>query len=773
MAIFFTKKLRIIQFFLSLGLALLCILGMDKLLSGPRLGPYYDFLMGCRQAPPLSGEIALIETGTAEPPGEFSPPHFIEPETAASVLMTLTEMEASAVILQVPMAGLSSGAVRSASELTFRFDEEFGRLKGNIRNLFEALRIGSIPPSQAAAYVEELLNLADQGKERLLFSFVPQEETRVFEQAAAVFGRTWKTSGAGYVTPAPDPDGVLRRIIPVPLGEEEPGEHLVYTALKDRYKTRDIEYTKDGPVLRLVKSRDGESLSFPLDKEGAFLIEKPGKNQDFKRLPLSLLMEYEEADRELYRLLTAAASLGIYGGLNPEKYPPVLYEYGLSLRMELLREPDEEKRRYWREGREGYFSALEDFCYGPGEMTLVSGYEELIASENMDEESLRHLRGLRDELIRTFRDIREKYNALTELRGSLKSLLYGSFCILGPGGGAVSPASRETEASAILANSLLSGSVIRTAPKRSVLLWSLAAAGFLSFCLIPLRRLLFSLGLGFSLSVLAGIIFSASFVLSAYWIDPFIPLAAAGVAALSSTLFSLVVNRRFAGLVRQVYGASLPPVYLETLLRAGESPVLTPVTAVAAVITVRNDPLAVRENQGEPREAARNGAAFREELFQWCQKTGGIMAGWEGDTALIAFGSPPERAVLKIRGKSSCAGEPLNPVTQAINFFQEILKGSPDGSSWYFGLDVGECAFVPIPGSGYRVYGPPAACSRLLSKFAPRYEVPILITRAVQEKAGSIPVRAVRVSSGSRGTRTFYTLVMGGQEGLGAPPALS
>jgi hypothetical protein len=764
MAIFFTKKLRIIRFFLSLGLALLCILGMEKLLSGPRLGPYYDFLMGCRPAPPLSGEIALIETGTgpAAPPGEFFTPPFIEPETAASVLMTLTEMETSTVILQAPMALLSSGAVRSASELAFRFDEEFGRLRGNIQNLFEAIRIGSIPPSQAAAYVEELLNLADQGKERLLFSFVPREETRVFERAAAVFGRTWTTSGTGYLTPTPDPDGVLRRIIPIPLGEGEQGEHLVYTALKDRYKKRDIEYIKDGPVLRLVKSRDGESLSFPLDREGAFLIEKPGKDQDFKRLPLSLFMEYEEADRELYRLLAAAASLGIYGGLDPEKYPPVLYEYVLSLRTELLREPDEEKKHRWREGREGYFSSLEDFCYGPGEMTLVSGYEELIASENLDEESLRHLRDLRDELIRTFRDIREKYNALAELRGSLKSLLYGSFCILGPRGGAASPDPLETEASAILANSLLSGSVIRTAPNRYVLLWSLVSACILSFCLLKLRPL-FSLGVGFFLSVLIGLIFSVSFVLSAYWIDPFIPLAAAGGAALSSTLFILVINRSFAGLVRQAYGASLSPAYLKILLQTGESPGLAPVMAVAAVVTVRNDALAVREKQEEPREAARNGVAFREELFQWCKKTGGIMSGWEGDTALITFGSPPERAVLKIQG------EPFDPVTQAINFLRDILKGSPGASSWYFGLDVGECAFVSIPGSGYRVYGPPAACSRLLSKFAPRYGVPILVTRAVQEKAGSIPVRAVRITSAPKGTRTFYALLTGDPGGLRAP----
>jgi hypothetical protein len=188
------------------------------------------------------------------------------------------------------------------------------------------------------------------------------------------------------------------------------------------------------------------------------------------------------------------------------------------------------------------------------------------------------------------------------------------------------------------------------------------------------------------------------------------------------------------------------------------------VAAHAAVITVRNDPLAARENQEDPQETARDGAAFREELTRWCIKAGGIMAGWEGDTALIAFGSPPERIVLKNReGKSPYDGEELGPVAQAMKFLSELLKGSPRGGAWYFGIDAGECAFVPIPGSGYRVYGPPAACSRLLSKLAPRYHVPILVTRAVQEKAGSIPVRAIRIPTSTKSSRIFYTLLIRGE----------
>ncbi|MDR2629384.1 MAG: hypothetical protein LBC60_00515 [Spirochaetaceae bacterium] len=793
---------------------------MAQLLTGPRLGPWYDFLTTCRPSPPVSGEITLIETNTGgtEPPEKFFP-YFIEGGTAASVLQCLTEVEASALILQIPVAGLSSGMLSNTAELIFRFDEEFGLLEGNILNLFEAIRLGSIRPEEAAAYVGELLNLTEQGKDRLLALFMSPEETRVFEKAIAVFGRVWKTGGAGYFITQTDPDGVLRRIAPVLLEEGEP-EHPVYTALKDRYKQPAIEHTADGLILRLVNA-DGETRFLPLDKRGALLIEKPGKERDFKRVPLSLILDYEEADKELYRILTAAAPLGIYGGLNPEKYPPVLYEYALSIREDLLREPGEEKKLLWIEGRKRYFSALEDFCYGPGEMALISGYETRIAVEVASAEreasAVQELRNQRDELIRTFRDIREKYNSLEEIRGTLKSLLYGSFCILGPGG----QGPTETEASAILANSLLSGSVIRPAPLRQVLFWSLAAACILCLCLVK-EEPLPSLGIGFFLSLFIGVVFSGSFVLSAYWIDPFIPLTAAGGASLASVLFSLIMNRRLADQIRRLYGNSLPPAYFKTLLRAGarrdvlgvccvsqvkppksalqaifylanseSTPVnqdfcgaggarihkynrllgdtrgialsaLEPVTVSAAVITIRNDSLAVQKNRNSPmnpREAARDGAAFHEELSRWCAKAGGIMAGWEGDTALMVFGSPLERMVMRIRGEPMDSGS-ANPVSGALKFLDELLKGSPIGGAWFFGIDAGECAFIPIPGSGYRVYGPAVTCSRFLAKLASRYKIPILVTRTIREKAGTIPARAIRLSAGQQGSRIFYTLLI-------------
>jgi hypothetical protein len=330
---------------------------------------------------------------------------------------------------------------------------------------------------------------------------------------------------------------------------------------------------------------------------------------------------------------------------------------------------------------------------------------------------------------------------------------------LGPGGG--EGEFTELEASAVLANSLISGNVIKPAAERHVLFWSLVFAGVLGFFLARLEPF-FSLAAGSFLTFLIGAGFSWSFVLSAYWIDPLIPASAAAGAVLSSTLFILIVNRRFAGLIRRVYGNALPPAWFRALNRAGVPPASESVVVPAVIIAVRNEPWVSQENLGEPGETARAGLAFQEELFRWCVKAGGIMAGWEGDTALIAFGSPPERMV---RGGPSLDNELLGPVTGAVKFLDMLLEGSPAGASWYFGIDAGKCAFVSIPGSGYRVYGPPVFCSRLLSKFASRHGVTALVTRAVREQIESIPVKTIRIPVGGKGFRLFYAPLIRGTTG--------
>jgi hypothetical protein len=728
---------------------------MAKSLEGPRLGPYYDFLVKHRPPPALSGEITLIETGSHEGRrrGEFFSRDFIEAETAASVLMILTEFDASGLVLRVPLLGTPGPGGGAEAELTGRFEEEFGLLEGNIRNLFEAIRLGSIPPAAAERYVGELIRLTEGGKERLLAALFREDEGRLFDGASAAFGRD-RIAGVvsdrgGEAGARPDPDGVLRRIRPL---IREPGagpgwEHPVYTLIKGRCEKAALDQTPGGPVLRLVKSGAAD-LVIPLDSGGAVLVEAPA-GRDFRRLSLDAFFQYEAADRELYQALIAAASLGIYGDLNPEAYPPILHEYALSLREELLRSPGGEGRIRWREGRAAYFAALEDLCYGPWEMRLVSAYEERIGAEEPEPGDRRKLQDLRDETIRAFVGIREKYRGFMEIKELLRSSLASSLCVLG------SPGGPDVAASGTLAASLLTGKVVRPGGKLLVLGWSLGAALVTCLALWPLGALL-SLGAGFFLALLSWGGFSWAFVLGSCWIDPLIPASAALGGALAASRFAALLRLHTRGRIRRAYGAVLPPPALNALLRSGAPPSPEPLTGYAVVAAVRSGALADRRDPGE---TAREAAAFREALFRWCQEAGAVMAGWEGDAALIALGAPLEGGLLpRAEGGRGLLQRALG-----------LVRAAPsNGGGWYFGVDAGPCAFSYTPGAGYRVYGAPAVRARALSVLALRHRLRVLVTAAVKEGAPPGPVRRLRTPLGGEGAEIFYALNDEGGGG-GAP----
>ncbi|MDR3160889.1 MAG: hypothetical protein LBU28_04670 [Spirochaetaceae bacterium] len=730
-------------------------LGMASLLEGPRLGPYYDFLVKHRPSPAISDEITLIETGGNDRRGrgEFFARNFIEAETAASVLMILTEFDASGLVLRIPLLG-ASGLGKDEAELTDRFEEEFGLLEGNIRNLFEAIRLGSIHPAAAEGYVGELIRLTEGGKERLLAALFRDDESRAFEGASAAFGRD-RIAGAvpdrgGAAGLRADGDGVLRRIRPLvsQAGAGSGWEHSVYTLLKGRYEKAALEEAPGGPILRLV-ARGGEARIIPLDSEGAVLVEGPGKDQDFRRLPLGAFARYEAADRELYQALAAASPLGVYGELNPEAYPPILYEYALSLREELLRSPDEEGRSRWREGRAAYFAALEDLCYGPWEMRLVSAYEERIGAGGLEPEEVRELEALRDEVIRTFVGIRDRYRNFMEIKELLRLSLASSLCILGPGGDST-PGVPDIVASGMLASSLLTGTVIRPGSMWLALLWSLGIALVVCLVLVPMGPLL-SLGAGFFLTALSWGGFSWAFVLSSCWIDPLIPSSAALGGALASSLFMALIRLRTRGRIRRAYGAVLPPSSLKVLFRSGALPSPEPLTDYAVIAAVRSGAMMDRERRGDPRGMALEAASFREEILRWCREAGAVMAGWEGDAALVAFGSSLEREFL------SPADGDGGLIPRALGLIQAAPSPAGDGGgSWYFGIDAGPCSFTYTPDAGYRVYGSAAIRARGLSVLAFRYRLRLLVTAAVKEGAAFVPSWQLKIPLGKEGEEICY-----------------
>jgi class 3 adenylate cyclase len=751
--------------------------------------------MELRKRPEPVPELLIVDSG-----------NLMEAGAAAEMLLTLIEMDAASLVIQTPILGFSEEKAGSEEEIRSWFEDEFSLLERNIRNLFEAIRVGSVAPTEARRYVEELVGLTDQGKERLTAALIRQggAGTARLEQTAAAFGRIYQAGdlrlppgipipagNLSYSRPRRDWDGRIRRIAPA-----GPPEHVIYTALKGRFAEALVWTAGEAPLLITTNAEGGET-QIPLDSRSQLLFEPPGGegNEEFRRIPLEFFTRYEERGQTLQRLLREADRLGIYGGLAPERSPLYIFEYALVQREEFLRSlgspsdlPPAQWKGRWLRAREDYFTVLEEFLYGPAEEGLVragrAASERPAAPEGEEAETEQSLGTEAPEeeaeaerikaLEAAFDGLREAYTELRTLRDALSWALSSSLVILGPREEPAAPAEEgrvsaailrlpggreysDSELSFILADNILLGRGIRPAGRLDALLWPLLAAALELLILIRLRPL-FSLGMGliFSLAGAAG--FSGGFIFSGLWIDPLIPLGASLAGALTVFILSLAAVSRGARRFRLAYGPYTGKPFLKQIIKAGRPAPNDRLSVQAAVIAVRQAGLLAGEDRAGSAQGARAAAAFREDVRSHFTKAGGVILGCEGDLVLACFGSPLERIGMG-PGRDPYLRYSRSPALRAAEFVTDLaaLKGQ-----WQFGIDLGECSFGYQRISGYNGYGRPVVRARILSGLAARYRARVLVSESVYTHVKDIPVRKISILKELDGTggEAFYELIL-------------
>ncbi|MDR0472477.1 MAG: hypothetical protein LBH43_02230 [Treponema sp.] len=777
MAVYITKKQSWIRFLASLvpgaGIALL----LCSFFNGPRLGPLYDFLIRRQKSQPISPEILLIDTSNdnsanfgPHPQNEgrslvFSDParnaNILEPSAAASLLLTSVELGASTLIVEAPILGLSAGASASEDEIRYRFNEEFNLLGRNISSLFDAIRTGSVGPQDAGRYVSELINLSEQGKERLVSNLVRREAEGIeqFEKTASIFGNIrhpgnllvqvirlgdeeqpqLEPQTSEYIRAKPDRDGVIRRAVPV--REDFTGTianyHIVYEVLKDSV-----------------------GLKLPLDNNGAviFGITRPGKS--FHKVHIKDFLDYDEAGRSLRRLLGETAVLGIYRDIEGENNPMYLWDYALSLKDELLKDNDKEKKDAWIKSCGDFFAALDSFLYGPSEMKLVMGYEEIIASEAVGEEGEAMLAGFRDTIIGCFAELRQKYEELKRLRQKL-SALDGAFCILGPFS---DEKMSDAEVSALLANCLLTGRAISPGPYNWLLLGAFICVFLTALILRPLKAAS-TLITGLLLSFFSLIFFAGSFIFSGIWLEPLVP----SVSALSVTIFSFgwagVSKYRFSRLFHKCYAPVLSKPVLKKLIAAGKPNPSEMITVRTAVAAVRDPGLLVKGDLSDSRLTAEAFLEFRGKAVSLFMEAGAAVFAGEGDMLLAYFGSPPEREAAKDGNLPSPFEGNIKaqdaPAVRAAAFVSELLKRE-ECRSWHYGLDIGACCFTWTALSGYSGFGRPVIRAAILSRLVSRYRGRPLVSESFVHSLKDWPFKKLAVLKNQDGSdgEAFYELLL-------------
>ena len=793
MAAYIPRKIPWLKWLLSIFSSSLVTLFLCFLLNEPYLGPLYDFLMEKRPILPVSPEILIIDAGGREF-GE----DILEPGAASTLLYILSELGAGTLIVQLPILGHAAGGTTGEAEIIHYFDEEFSILSRNIRNLFDAIRLGSIDPRDSARFVGELVDLSEQGKERLVSALILRDMEGILnlERAAAFFGNVSQPEDIRVQLirasdrrtdlfddePRPglivvedafsrlerDSDGILRRVRPVMTepdlstenGNERILEHIIYKALKSRFPEMHIVHTESGRSYLATDASGERSSLLPLDTNGALLFELPKEEDDFRRISISEFLAYDEADRNLRRLLSEGEGLGFFRNIDGENRPDFLYDFAFLIREEYSVSAEPHGRQIWVEARNRYFSALDDFLLGPAEMLMVRNLEYRIAQEYtlpqyLDSSAFPPSIEERDILINAFASLRSAHEELIEIRTMLESALFDSFCILGMASH-TRPHLTDAEASALLANSIITGSAIRPVPFPLIIIASMLSSILIIF-ILRYAKALSALFFGSLLTLFSGAVFSVFFILTGYWISPLIPMASGFTVVLVAFFRSLSVRSRYSKNFRIAYEPYVSKACLKSIIRGGKPQTGSSVTVRAAIVGITNMDKAIDDNT--PLFRTRLLLNFQETASDMFKKAGGTIIGMDEKTLLVSFGSPLERAYLEERGKTS----PYNdnnyamaaPARKAIDVLNDMVK-LPNAQLWQFGMDIGNCNFAWSAQSGYFALGEPVQKAKILSRSAGRFKYRVLLSEAVSDALPDLAVRKLNFFKNKDGSQGDY-----------------
>jgi hypothetical protein len=645
-------------------------------------------------------------------------------------------MGADSFVMTGRILPASSPVTVTEVEIRRRFHDEYSILGSNIRNLFEGIRMGSVNPVQAPAFVEEVVELAEQGRDRLITALVDRDEDLL--HSVAVFGNFLQVDEK----PGLDRDGILRRVRPV---NEESIEHPVYSYLKSRYAVSQIESSDKRRILWL-RDHDARDTDIILDREGNIITAGISA---IRRIDIGVFREYERAAAAMLYALTEANELRAFSHTSPDRIPLFIGERSHLLLAELLKSPNNENRQAWITSRADYFKSLEEYFSSSAEAFLVSMYEEQIAdTDPSNEESLRILIERRDDLVRLFESMRGIYGELSALHSRLKNELEFSLCIIGP--------QPNTDYSALLANVMITGSFIKPAYDSSVFLWTIFTVFVVLMIIFSLRPFIL-LPAGIILSVLSAIVYGIFFILYSYWIDPII----ASSSILCGTIIIFFIKCAYlnyrARSFRMAYRTAVSKDALKNLIIKGRPRLSEISVSYAAVIAIKDINLTGKEENEKLQDGGKAKRAFYSMARKALFNSGAVIAGYEGDTVLACFGSSLETQPSLTTYKWTDDGLPLaksyHPVDKACVLVRQLLKN--EKISWHFSIDAGECSFSWSPETGFSVNGQPAVRVRMLVSKTAQYKARTLITKSVMEK---IHMNGEKAKAFNDGNDSFFEL---------------
>ncbi|MDR2542271.1 MAG: hypothetical protein LBC80_02330 [Treponema sp.] len=676
MRAFIPVKYSLFMFLGSLVFSTGVIFFLNFLLSGPKLGPHYDLLLKIRKPSAVSNELLIINTD-----------EIVSGNDLFTVFMTLTEMDAANLVMTGKVSPAASPITLTEAEIRRRFMDEYSLIGANIRNLFEGIRLGFITPAAAPSFVEQVVELTELGRDRLVSALIDRDEDII--RSAIVFGNYLEVT----TEPIFDWDNKIRRVMFFEY------EHPGFLNLKNRFAASQLEFNDHDRFLWL-RFHDGNEFDIRLDNKGNVITPW---NSAFRHLDISIFRDYEESELALMIALTAANELGVFKDTLPELSPLYLGEYTFVLKEELLKLPNIENRITWRTARSDYFSSLQNF------------FNSSPVMQN-------------NELLEAFAIMQEEYSRFSAIREVLEKELMLSYCIMGPENNALY--------STLVANVLITGNHVIPARFRGIILWSVFLT-FIVLIVVFLMRPFLLLICGLFLSFLSAVVFVFVFFIGSYWIDPLIVFSSSLCGVLLIFYCKKALLKHRIRTFRAAYGAVVSKSYLTNLIVCGRPRLSEINVTFAAIIAIRDTKLIINEARESTKDAGKARNAFLVLIKKVLFNAGAVIVSLEGDTILACFGSPLEIQSNNSSYSWSSHAKSYNPVDKAyalVRGLLEISTGEDPSSTWYFSIDAGECTFYWSPETGYSVKGKPAVRARILITKASRLKVRALMTDTVRKK---------------------------------------
>jgi class 3 adenylate cyclase len=647
-------KRRVLLFLVPLlSVALFLLLDLEGCLSRPA-GWIYDAMFRLRPPAAASREILLLDVDdrAVAVTGAWPWPA----EAIAAGLVQLKEFDADRVVFDLPLpegAAAASSAVSPA--VSEAFDREFSLIGENIRTLFDGIRRGSVLPKDSPRFVDDLVGLVDTAKARLLGGIArgDTDPDALLAAAMKTFGRAWisweirpehaadpvpaslygSARGDGFTGPVADPDGVLRRGLPVAELQGRYLEQVAFDAFLDRLGSPSLRLDRAKLVLggARLPGMPPRDIGLDLTEDGHMLLDWPGATADdgFRHLSWGDLAELDWLEQDLLTVLHGIDRSGLLAARSTALLDR--YEDASNFRDRMLAGGGPSVAAEWREARERFFSLA-------GETLLPES--EGSSTDAADGTTPPLLADAR----RILQDIRRSRTALREA-------LEGSFCVVSlatrsvPGSLGRTPRGAVASggsASAALVNTVITGRRLAEIPR-----WSGKVIGVA----LSLLATIAVLHLGGLLTLLVGVLISAAavtgcgglFVATGWYLDP---VMAAGGPALTCAAIAAIKSLVRLPARRALLSRFAPRVSRTSLRRilsaSGDAEHVAGGERHVTVLCTRIDGIRPTADSGDTVPVAAMLNVYHAAMGRIVVGLDGTIGRAEGDTIEAYFGAPLE-----------------------------------------------------------------------------------------------------------------------------------